>query len=287
MIIFKASHLLGNQLIQYCYLNTISKKNEKIIIFGMNHIKNHFKIKNKLVYIVDINFFFNIIINKILIPFFRFLAYLKIIHLYKELFEDGISKDKIFYSKGILPLKFVETGFFQNILTTNFSKINHLSINEIYITKAKKILSNIPKNYIPAFVHIRRGDYLNEYFQDKKGINLPLSYYKKGLLELKKKQPNIFFIFLSDDISFVRKHFAYLENKYISENSYIIDIAIISLCEIGIVSNSTFSLTGAYLVKNKIKIIFPKYWLGWKKKINSHPHIYPRWASIIEVNDES
>ena len=58
------------------------------------------------------------------------------------------------------------------------------------------------------------------------------------------------------------------------------DFTLISLCNYGIVSNSTFSWTASSFIKNKKKIIFPEYWLGWKKSISSHPHIYPNWANI-------
>jgi len=56
-----------------------------------------------------------------------------------------------------------------------------------------------------------------------------------------------------------------------------------SLCEYGVCSNSTFSWWGAYLMKNRKKVIFPKYWLGWKQKIEIPSGIYPEFATILEV----
>ena len=64
------------------------------------------------------------------------------------------------------------------------------------------------------------------------------------------------------------------------------DLAIMSLCEYGIVSNSSFSWWGAYLMKNRKEVIFPKYWYGWKQRVESHVGIQPEWAKLIDVNKQ-
>jgi hypothetical protein len=38
-------------------------------------------------------------------------------------------------------------------------------------------------------------------------------------------------------------------------------------------------------MKERKKVIFPKYWYGWKSKIESHIDIQPSWAKVIEVNE--
>jgi hypothetical protein len=38
--------------------------------------------------------------------------------------------------------------------------------------------------------------------------------------------------------------------------------ALMTLCEYGVCSNSSFSWWGAYLMKNKKIVIMPKYWYG-------------------------
>ena len=66
-----------------------------------------------------------------------------------------------------------------------------------------------------------------------------------------------------------------------------VDLAIMSLCEAGICSNSSFSWWGAYLIKDRKKVIMPRYWYGWKQKIESHIRIQPEWAETIEFNNYS
>lgn len=285
MIIFHASHLLGNQIFQYCFVNTISKKDEKIFLIGMNHISKYFNVKNKNIFFLEINILLKIII-KIFFPILKFFSKLRLFHFYKEQYDkDGIPINNIYYSSGIFPIKLVETGFFQNVNLIDLNFINHLEIKKEIKNKANQLILKIPKGFEPVFVHIRRGDYLSEYFQDIRGINLPLTYYYDGIKEIEKNKLNNFFIFLSDDVKFVKENFNNIKNKYISENSYIVDFTLISLCNYGVVSNSTFSWTASSFIKNKKKIIFPEYWLGWKKSISSHPHIYPNWANIISVNN--
>ena len=42
------------------------------------------------------------------------------------------------------------------------------------------------------------------------------------------------------------KEFAYIKNKYISENNQYIDFTLMTLCDYGIMSNSTFSYWGVF-----------------------------------------
>ena len=94
---------------------------------------------------------------------------------------------------------------------------------------------------------------------------------------------NPFFVFLTDDPTFVECCFSDIENKTVSKNNMATDLAIMTSCEYGVVSNSSFSWWGAYLMKSRKKVIFPKYWYGWKHKTESHINIQPKWADVIDV----
>lgn len=90
------------------------------------------------------------------------------------------------------------------------------------------------------------------------------------------------FVFLSDDSEFVEKEFSYIPNKVISRNNLYVDFSIITLCSYGIMSNSTFSYWGGYLMNSRKEVLFPKYWLGFKEKIYSPIGIKPSWAKEID-----
>jgi hypothetical protein len=160
-----------------------------------------------------------------------------------------------------------------------------IEIKKNYLDSANKIFEKIGNGFNKVFVHIRRGDYLFEEYLGEIGIDLPKSYYFKAMNLIRKYIEAPFFIFLSDDPSFVECCFQKEKNKYISRNNMAVDLALMSLCEYGIVSNSSFSWWGAYLMKNKKKVIFPKYWYGWKQKIESHVGIQPSWAEVIDIEE--
>jgi hypothetical protein len=62
-----------------------------------------------------------------------------------------------------------------------------------------------------------------------------------------------------------------------------VDFAIITLCEYGIMSNSSYSWWAAYLMKNRKKVFSPKYWLGWKSEQVYPLGITPSFADVVEV----
>ena len=128
----------------------------------------------------------------------------------------------------------------------------------MYIEEAKKILIDIPNDFTKIFVHIRRGDYLFAKYLGSQGIDLPRQYFLDAMENIKQEVKNPYFIFLSDDSSFVDCCFDSIQNKYISNNNMAIDLALMSLCEYGIVSNSSFSWWGAYMMYSRKKVIFPK-----------------------------
>jgi hypothetical protein len=58
-----------------------------------------------------------------------------------------------------------------------------------------------------------------------------------------------------------------------------------TLCNGAILSNSSLSWWGAYLMKDKDKVFMPKYWLGFKNK-RWHPDgIKLDFAEIVEVKE--
>lgn len=121
-----------------------------------------------------------------------------------------------------------------------------------------------------AFLHIRRGDYLNNphihFIQ-------PMRYYAVCIEQLLKRNPNIskFYIF-SDDIEYV-KSLEYLEDcvedasmiEYVEEKNELKSLALMSLCKGGaICANSTFSWWGAFLGAHEKRnpVFVPKRWIN-------------------------
>ena len=71
------------------------------------------------------------------------------------------------------------------------------------------------------------------------------------------------FIFVSDDIKWVKENFK-SENYYFADfNNEILDFTLITMCDNVVISNSSFSWWGSYLNNNENKtIIAPYKWFG-------------------------
>lgn len=283
MIFFVSDGRLGNQLFQISFLKEISEEKEIALAFNMKQFTEGFDYVDKNIKIINLNRGIYLLIKKIIKPtFFFFLVNLRFIGYYKQERNKNSALPSFNFQKGLLPLKLVETDFFQSEQFFKKKKLN-FKIKNSFIENASKYISSVPASYTKVFVHIRRGDYLNEIYCNVQGINLPLRYYKNGMDEVSKDIDKPFFIFLTDDKIYVQENFKYLKNKIVSDNDMLTDLSIMSLCDYGVVSNSSFSWWGAYLMKNRKKVVFPKYWYGWKVKLDSHLGIHPKWAKTIDV----
>jgi Glycosyl transferase family 11 len=288
VLIFLADGRLGNQIFQYMFLKTISKKNEPIICLNMKTFFESFDFdKHGIWHSSDRYLLFisrKIIVPLLLIP----LCKARIIN-YIEQKKDANSLPLPDWDekKGLLPcIRYVNTDFFQSesFFNRNQITISNLQIKEKYLEEAKQFLSKIQKNYTKVFIHVRRGDYISEFFLGERGIDLPKSYFENAINLIKEKIENPFFIFLSDDPSYVKCCFQEIEPKIISRNSVQVDLTIMTLCEAGVISNSSFSWWGSYLMREKKLVISPKYWYGLKQQIESHPGIQPSFSIIFDIN---
>jgi hypothetical protein len=284
MIIFFSEGRLGNQLFQYAFLNTIAKDDEMIFSLNMSELTQLFEIENKNFKQITpnryITFFLRFFVRGFLL---KILAWLKIISFIRQ---DRNSKSAFpsyqHMTSRLLPITFVNTDFFQSESFFSKNKIN-IKLKSKYLLKAKSFLTNVPDGHNKIFVHLRLGDYKSLRFQDQLGIDLPLSYYLSAIAIMKSKFKNPFFIFLSDDVDYITDRFSEIPNMIISKKSMAVDMCIMTLCDGGICSNSSFSWWGAYFMNSKENTVMPKYWYGWKQKIDSHVGIQPKWATILEV----
>jgi len=91
------------------------------------------------------------------------------------------------------------------------------------------------------------------------------------MMRLKKLTiENPYYIFISDDLSYIEEEFDYLKEKYISKHNDIIDFQFLLNADICILSNSSFSWWGAYLNNKKATVFAPKFWLGKKSELPKH-----------------
>lgn len=284
MILFFSDGRLGNQFFQYSFLKSIARGNETIFVTNMCLFEQACNISNKNFKNFAINKYLSFIVRVFVKPYIlMLLVKLKLISYICQDKYDGSILPTVSSSKGLLPITLVETDFFQSEKLFDSSKID-FELKSIYYKRAEKILSNLPNDLPMVFLHVRRGDYLTEIYNGSRGINLPNSYYIKALEMIKIDLDDFFCIFLTDDYEYVECCFKDVKNKYISKEDMFTDLALMSKCNYGVVSNSSFSWWGAYLMDNPRSVIFPKYWYGWKFKKDSHIDIQPKWAKVIDFD---
>lgn len=114
-----------------------------------------------------------------------------------------------------------------------------------------------------AFIHIRRGDYVNH---PKYGGICTEDYYKNAIHKIRWEYGYSRFLIFSNDQDWCKKNLAeYLENaevRYVDWNkgkSSYVDMQLMSLCDGGIIANSSFSWWGAWLGPQKL-ILAPEKW---------------------------
>lgn len=131
-----------------------------------------------------------------------------------------------------------------------FSENDKIKINNFF--NEKNILNK------KTCVHIRRGDYLK--YSDFHNV-CNLNYYLKAIDTISDGS----FIFISDDIDWVKNNFK-SENYFFPDfGDEILDLTLMTMCDNLILSNSSFSWWGSYLNNNKNKkVIAPNKWFGIK-----------------------
>jgi hypothetical protein len=210
------------------------------------------------------------------------------IRLLGLIYEDSSRKNlKIHIKNGLFWwIKVATNIYFQH---TDFVKQidNPLILKSEIIKKGfqwfdkKKI--NLKKNKI-VFVQIRRGDYLHWPSKKFPGA-LDINWYKKAMSLIKKKFKSPIFILMSDDKEYLHALFKENNSIIISDNKAEMDISIMSVCNAGILSASSFGWWGAFfaktLYKNNSYFIAPNYWLGYKKEKWFPDNFYTNWITYL------
>jgi hypothetical protein len=280
MIIHLENGRLGNLLFQYVGLKKIFPKN-KLIFIGHNNLQDFFEN-------IYENFSFIKIINQTFFRLLKFTIFVLIkIRLLGVIVESqNCKKYKIIIKKGLLRSIIVShDNFFQH--KNVISKINNPPLlKSIFLNRGlnwlykKKI--NLKKKIV--FIHIRRGDYLHYPLKEFAAV-LDVNWYRQAIKLIKKNLRNPIFILMSDDKSYLKKIFKESSSVFISYNKPEIDLSIMSYCNAGILSPSSFSWWGAFYAKIRNKnnnyFIAPKYWIGHRSKKWFPKNFQTNWITYI------
>lgn len=261
MNVIKIQGRLGNQLFQYAFAYSISKKSNSVFHFVEPY------------YVFGLNKYFKLRKFEMILQFYTSI-------LYKIKSKDNfvtITEYSDTHSNSIIhntEENIMWDGHFQSF---NYFKEIELDVKRLFCIK-RKYIKMFNEKYFDLFnssnvtvMHIRLTDYKlsGNDFLGGKDLSLPFSYYKHCINELEKNNSIEKLIIISDDIEQCKEVFNEFKSIDISyeTNSEIIDFQLILNADNLILSNSSFSWWGAFLNTKKKKVYAPKYWLGFQKKI--------------------
>jgi hypothetical protein len=138
----------------------------------------------------------------------------------------------------------------------------------------------------PIFIHLRRTD-LRDLASNANDIRrmLPDGYYLEAVSLLLKRCRDVFYVVVGDDPDYAEALFKDIGPKYVSRLSPHEDLALMSLCEGGVLSNSTFAWWGAFFGGGHLGYVVPKYWSGLEKKTWYPPGIGANWMTdFVDVS---
>lgn len=214
--------------------------------------------------------------------------YLSNKYLFDRIYEIRFPKysPKVEHIKGILGnIKFIDESCFQ--FESSFRKDipNSLEINQDLINFAQQFLREKSCGKKCIFVHVRRGDYLEWPNKDNPAV-LPARFYQKCIDIVKSKIHDPFFVFLSDDPLYVEDIFGNMGNSLISNFSSLQDFALMTQCEGGILSASSFSWWGSYFACQKypdLLFLAPRCWAGYRSGNWFPPFVESSFLNYVDV----
>lgn len=281
MIIFFENGRLGNQLFQYAALKELYP-NQRLVFIGCGALK-------QVIASVDA-----IIIEKEKLPrlllaglkrLFSALAKIHIIGTIQESREN--SSYVVKKARGALSIYLLTNCYFQHSTILEKIKLS-LMLSGVVFRKSsdwldeKNIKSN---NENLVFVHVRRGDYLTWPSREYPAA-LDKQWYIKAMDQMRAKVKTPIFLLLSDDPYYAKDCFGDQPDILISENDMQVDLALMSQCQHGILSASSFAWWGAWFSKSRSHdegiYIAPKYWCGHRRKEWISEGFISNWITYIE-----
>ena len=137
-------------------------------------------------------------------------------------------------------------------------------------------------------IQVRRGDYV----QNPNYFHIQIGWYIDALLTNFPNWRDYHILFVSDDIPYCKVHFECLPNAFFGGLSEISDLALASMCDHFIISNSSFGWWCAYLGEQRkrdrggeARVIHCGELHSGKLSGNSHADYYPeRWVEFKREN---
>jgi Glycosyl transferase family 11 len=290
MILFYGEGRLGNQIFQYQALSRIAKPMEQVLAVGLEDLEQAIELNGPKLTLVTRSAAVKRLVKYVAIPLLiRPLARtIRLLNYASETWcgvppRNGPSGEMSVRVGLIRRVTFVDGGHYQNaLLWTTLFPTTLLRIKPALRQAARRYLDSICRaQRRPAFVHVRRADYVTYTSYGLGDLALPAAFYRTAIRELEARIGHIHLVFVTDDPAWVEEHFRDIPAKTIASFTPAMDFAIMTECGSGIVSNSTFSLAAAFMLKTPDLVIAPRYWFGFRVGEWFPPHIQATHEKLL------
>ena len=282
--LFTGDGRLGNQLFQAAFLDSVLPEGTKLTTTGMEELLegfdwDHFEISNRL----DSRSHQSA--KRWFRRFGRAATALRLVTGYaqpRQIFTVGghsykLHGGEVTRTSGLISgLTYVDKGYFQSAA---LAKDATLRLKETHRGAAREFLNGLP-NGPRAFVHVRRGDYATWTIFGRSPL-LELEYFRRGMEAIKAVAADTQFILLSDDVEAVR---GTLPGLHVFRGADVYeDFGMMTLCEGGVISNSTLSWWGGFFCRRALPVISPTGFLAHGLGFEYPVGITGPWMTPIEA----
>jgi len=258
IVLFPSGGRTGNQLFQLAYVTNLARPGEYIVTRGFGKTRSFLYGAWKRKWIDIDSRFLGWLIEVAIEPLcWQLLIKTDLVTSVLEL-SDKTMKIR----KGKLSRLTIIKGYFETECFISETTRERFRLKKKYVDAARSVREHVGEDRPLLFVHIRKSD-IGINWINGKNVELPESYYRNAFEYLRRLFDKPFFIIVGDSPGYAEILFRDVQEKYVSHLTPPEDLALMSLCSGGVLSNSTFAWWGAFMGKPGGLYIGPKYWWGW------------------------
>jgi len=169
-------------------------------------------------------------------------------------------------SRGLLPLTFVDGGYYQNLSALLAPQdFQRLRPRPELVGQARAVVQRALQGrpWPGAVLHVRRGDYVGWSSYGLSSVLLPDAYFARAIGAAREHLgPDAQLLVVSDDTQWCQRELARFGPLTVVSVNEAIDFVLLTMFPVVILSNSTFSLAAACIGRGVELIIGPEYWFG-------------------------